>query len=126
MRQFILCFLFLAIISCSKNSNINTSLFQRDITKIEGDLTGIVNQPIPLTVYWPYISGCDVLDKFEETKEANIIFIKAYGHNNEGACTHDAGLKRKEYSFSSKVPGTFELRFIKIDNSYISHFITIS
>ena len=95
--------------------------------KVEGAITGTVNQPLALTVYWPYTSGtCDFLDKFEETKQANIILIKAYGHRSGGLCTDDAGVKTKIYNFVSTTAGTFELRFINKDNSFISHFVTVN
>ena len=127
MRQIIFTFLILATISCNKKNDSNVSLTQWNITKVEGSSTGNVNQSLALIVYWPYSSGCDILDNFQETKQANVIFVKAYGHTASGGiCTDDAGIKTKIYNFTSATAGTFELRFINRDNSFISHFITIN
>ncbi|MEO7049742.1 MAG: hypothetical protein ABI091_30845 [Ferruginibacter sp.] len=106
---------------------MKVSLIQWNMTNAEGSLTGLVNQPSAFTVSWPYTSGsCDFLDKFEESRQGSIIFIKAYGHVNKGVCTDDAGTKTKIYNFTSITPGTFELRFINKDSSFISRMITIN
>ncbi len=129
MRRMIIVTIILFTFSCTKNSEPNipvTPLLQFNMTKVEGGLSGTTNQPVNLTVYWLYSSGCDVLDKFEESRQANIVSIKAYGHINEGICTHDAGIKTKIYNFTSTTAGTFELRFINRDNSFITQFVTIN
>ena len=127
MRQITFIFFSLVTISCTKKTDPNISFIQWNMTIVEGGLTGRANQSLALTVYWPYTSGsCDVLDNFEETKQGNIISIKAYGHSNGGICTDDAGIKTKIYNFISATSGTFELRFINKDNSFISRFITIN
>jgi hypothetical protein len=126
MRQFLFVFTLL-IISCNKNNDKEVILVHWNVTKVEGPASGNVNQTVALTVSWPYGSGsCDVLDKFEETKQGNIIYIKAYGHTTSGICTMDAGIKTKTYNFRSASAGTFELRFVNRDNTFISHTIVIS
>ena len=125
MRPFLFTVFTLLIISCNKNDDV--IFVHWNITKVEGPGTGNINQQIALTVYWPYGSGsCDVLDKFVETKQGNIIYIKAYGHTTSGICTADAGIKTKIYDFLSASAGTFELRFVNRDNTFISHTIVIA
>ena len=127
MRLFLFALFTSLIISCNKNNDSEITLLHWTVIKVEGPATGNVNQPVALTVYWPYGSGsCDVLDKFEETKEGNIIYIKAYGHIKGGVCTADAGIKTKIYNFLSASAGTFELRFVNSDNTFISHIIVIT
>ena len=124
MRRFLFAVFTFLIISCNKSDEV--IFVHWNVTKVEGPATGNVNQPVALTVYWPYGSGCDVLDKFEETKGGNIIYIKAYGHTTSGICTMDAGIKTKIYNFLSASAGTFELRFVNPDNTFISHTIVIT
>jgi len=97
------------------------------VTKVDGATTGVINQAIPLTVYWFFTSGsCDILDKFEETRLGNIVTVKAYGHYSGQVCTADAGIKTKIYNFISPTPGTFELRFVNPDNTVVTYTIIIS
>ena len=127
MRQLLICVIMLFTVSCKKNNDTNNiNLSQRLMTKVAGTSTGTINQKIDLTVTWPYASGCDVLDKFEESRNGNIIIIKAYGHVEQTVCTQEAGYKTKTYNFVSTTAGTFELRFTNSDNSYISHTVTIN
>lgn len=127
MRQLIISMLILFTVSCNKNKDsIIIDVRQWQMTKVVGASTGTINQQIALTVSWPYSSGCDVLDKFEESRNGNIIIVKAYGHSEDGPCTMDAGYKTKIYNFVSTQTGTFELRFTNIDNSFISHTVTIN
>ena len=125
MHRFLFVVFTFLIISCHKGDE---EIFVHwNVTKVEGPATGKINQSVAVTIYWPYGSGsCDVLDKFEETKEGNIIYIKAYGHTTSGICTMDAGIKTKIYNFLSASAGTFELRFVNPDNTFISHIIIIT
>jgi hypothetical protein len=126
MRLFLFAVFTLFVLSCNKPDN-EIIFIHWNVTKVEGPATGNINQTVALTVSWPYGSGsCDVLDKFEETKQGNIIYIKAYGHTTSGICTMDAGIKTKTYNFLSASAGTFELRFVNRDNTFISHTIVIT
>ena len=124
MQRILFAIFTLLIVCCNKKNEVTFSHW--NVTKVEGPAAGNANQAIALTVYWPYGSGsCDVLDKFEETREGSIIYIKAYGHVTSGICTMDAGIKTKIYNFFSASTGTFELRFVNRDNTFISHTIII-
>jgi len=127
MRHLFLCLLVVLAISCNKNNESPIILSTWPITKVEGPATGSINQPVALTVYWPYSSGsCDVLDKFSELRQGSFVTIKAFGHSAGGVCTADAGIKTKIYHFVSASPGTFELRFRSSDSSFITHTVTIN
>ena len=113
--------------SCNKNNDRDKTLTQRQMEKVEGPASGNINQTLPLTVYWYSTSGsCDVLEKFEETKQGSVLFIQAFGFLNGGICTMDAPIKTKTYNFISTSAGTFELRFLNKDSSYIAHTVTIN
>ena len=127
MRLFLFALFTLLILSCNKPNDNEVIFLHWTVVKVEGPATGNVNQPVAITVYWPYGSGSyDVLDKFVETKEGNMIYIKAYGHRTSGICTMDAGIKTKTYNFLSASAGIFELRFVNRDNTFISHTIVIT
>ncbi len=112
--------------SCNKDNDADKKLTQWAVIKVEGATSGNINQVVPITVYWPYTSGCDVLSKFEASWKAPIINITALGYSSGGICTMDAGIKTKIYEFTSASAGTFELRFMNKDNSYISHVVVIN
>jgi hypothetical protein len=127
MKLFFIGFCILILFSCRKSNDISgIDYTQWPISKVEGPIVANAKELIELKVYWPYSSGCDILDKFEIYKTGNIINIIAYGHTAADVCTQDAGLKTRTYNFSSTVPGVFELRFLNKDNSYITHIVTIN
>lgn len=127
MQKLFVGLLILLATSCTKNNYARVTLIPWRVTGVDGPATGGLNQRIALTVYWPYSSGsCDFLDKFEESRQGNIVYIKALGHTNRGICSHNAGTKTKIYNFQSSAAGIFELKFISNDTSVISHSITIN
>lgn len=126
MRHLMLFLLIALSVSCKKDVDSKIILYTWPLTKVEGPATGSVNQPVKLTVYWPYSSGsCDVLTNFAEVRQGSVISIKAFGHSTGAVCTADAGMKTKMYHFVSAWAGTFELRFRSSDSSTIVHSVTI-
>jgi hypothetical protein len=113
--------------ACKKEAVEDGSLVQYNMTTVTGSNTAAVNQPVLLTVSYRYSNGCQVIDTFKQEAIGNVIFIKAFGHFDKSAfCTQDAGTKFKVYTFTSSSKGTFGLRFTNIDNSFISHTITVN
>jgi hypothetical protein len=123
MRTIFCALLLILVVSCNKEKQ---DFEQWNIIKVEGPATGTIHQALELKVYWPYSSGCDVVDRFEEFIEGNIINVKAYGHTANGICTADAGVKNKIYTFIPASSGIFEFRFSNKDNSIISHVVVIN
>ena len=115
----------LFILSCNKEKEIIEGIHW-NILKVEGLTTGAIQQPIEIIVYWGYSSGCDFLNRFEESKTGNVIHIKAIGQTSSGICTTDAGIKTRIYTFTPNSTGIFEFRFINTDNSIITHIVTIN
>jgi hypothetical protein len=123
-------FLFIVLISltcgCNKSANDTSSvLVHRNVTKVEGPNTGLVNQAISLTVYYPTSSGCDIFDKFEQSTQGNVISVKAFGHTDTGYCTQVALERTVVFIFQPNSKGNFEIRFINRDNSYLTHNLII-
>ncbi len=96
-----------------------------DILKVEGPTSGYINQAISLDVTCPTSSGCDIVTEFLTDRHRNSFLIKAFGYTHDGMCTQAAVPMVTEYEFSSSETGTFVLKFIKIDNTTIDHYITI-
>src|SRR4028119_640661 len=127
MKYFFLMILATTILSCKKQAVNDDSLVQYNITTVAGPDIGSVGQPMAFTVSYPYSNGCQGVDTFKEEPKGDIIVIKAFGHYDKNAiCTQDAGIRSKTYPFTPPSKGTFILRFTSIDNTYVSHTITIN
>jgi hypothetical protein len=123
-------FLFVVLIfltsGCIKSANDTSAVLVRwNVTKVEGPNTGLVNQDISLTVYYPTSSGCDIFDKFEQSAQGNVISVKAFGHTDTGFCTQVALERTVIFNFQPNSTGIFEIRFINKDNSYLTHNLII-
>lgn len=115
------------LISCRKSITEADKSVQLNMNRVEGDTIGKVDQTIILTVYYPTSSSCDVFDRFENTTQAHFFSYKAYGHTEtSNFCTEAAIEKSVQVKFIAISVGSYELRFINKDNSYITHIITIN
>ena len=128
MKQFLILLTGLLVFSlaaCKKEKL--TEAKQHEITSVAGPATGTVNTDIAVTVTYPYSNGCDYIGSFEESRNGNVVTIKALSKpvSKEAACTQDAGFRTIEYKFRSATAGTFELRFLKLDGSTVNHTTTI-
>jgi len=113
-------------IGCSKENKDNNIIYSAwPIAKVEGATTGTINQPIPITVSWPYSSGCDLVDKFAESNAGNTVTITTLGYKSKGICTMDTGIKTIIYNFTTKKSGVYELKFVNHD-SFITHVVIIN
>ncbi len=123
---FILILLILTQFGCEKFTlDTPEGLHHWDILKVEGPSSGSINQTISIDVTYPTSSGCDVVTEFLSDKHGKRVLIKAFGYTTDGFCTQAAVPKVKEYEFSSNEKGEFILKFIRIDNTTINHYITI-
>ena len=124
-------FLFIVLIfltcSCSKSANDTSTVpIHWNVTKVEVPNTGLVNQDISLTIYYPTSSGCDIFDKFEQSTQGNVILVKALGHTEINSfCTQVALERTVIFNFQPNSIGNFEIRFINRDNSYLTHNLII-
>jgi hypothetical protein len=119
--------IFILLISCKKNSQETYSPDQWNMNRVEGVSTGVINQTISLTVYYPTSSGCDVFDRFYQSNQGNIVSIKAFGHVETSNFCTDAAIERSTtFTFVPTLTGSYELRFINRDNTYFTHNLTIN
>lgn len=126
LRPFALVLFTICFFSCKKSGEPVVLYTQWTVTSVAGEHATLRNQSLPITVYWPYSSGCDVVDKFEEERQGNIILVKTFGYVRGGVCTMDAGIKSTVYHFTPVSKGTYELRFLNIDHTYISHSVIVN
>ena len=112
-------------VSCKKSSS-DTSV-QWNMSRVVGDTTCKIDQTIFLTVDYPTSSSCDIFDRFENTTQDHYFSFKAFGHTETSKfCTEAAIEKSVEVKFTPVSAGSYELRFINKDDSYISHTITVN
>ncbi len=121
----LLCFL---ILSCHKTDSEYMNSNQWNMTRVEGINTGVINQTISLTVFYPTSSGCDIFDKFDlKYAKNNIVSIRAFGHTeNSELCTQQAIEKSTTFEFTPASKGVFELRFTNKNNAYFTYNLIIN
>ncbi|HUC81291.1 MAG TPA: hypothetical protein VMR70_10270 [Flavisolibacter sp.] len=119
------CFL-VGLVACKKESRL-TEAKHHDVNTVTGAATGTVNNPVKLTVTYPYTNGCDYIGSFEESRAGNKVTIKALSKPvaKDAVCTQDAGTRTVEYNFTSATAGTFELQFLKPNGTTLNHTVTI-
>jgi hypothetical protein len=125
------CFLYLSFLlflsACEKPAKEDDSLRQYNVLSVTGPSAAAVNQTVSLTVTYRYTNGCQVVDTFKQERSGHLITVRAYGHYDVAAvCTQDVGTRTKTFDFSSANAGTFELRFTNIDNSFVTHTVTVN
>jgi len=126
MRLLLIASFVICMVACKKEENVPADPERQWIVvKVQGDTTAAVNAAVPITVFWPYSNGCNLVNRFSEEKSASNIDIKAFGHVGTGICTQDAGVKTVVYNFKSSVTGSFTLRFFSPDGSIIVHRVSI-
>ncbi len=126
MRNILLGGLLLLLVSSCKKNAVGEQQYRHWLVEsVAGGGTINVNDTLPLTVFWPYSNGCDLVDKFEENRKSSVIYIKAMGYNRGGICTMDAGIKATSYKFVAPSAGTYELRFLRPDSSFIAHTVQV-
>ena len=128
IRNLITALVLTAFFSCSKDGDKgkNDIVYSAwPIVKVEGAITGSVNQVIPITVNWPYKNGCEIVDKFAESRSGMSVVITTLGYTKVGMCTQELGTKNAIYNFIATQSGVYELKFVNHD-TYIIHTVTIN
>ena len=123
----LLILLLVLITSCEKN-NLDATIKgnQWDIVNIKGSNSSLAGDTIQISVFYPTSSGCDVLDRFENTINGNTYMVSAFGHTEKAMCIQYAGIKSAIYKFTTKIKGTYNLCFQRRDGSLLNHNLTIN
>lgn len=124
LKIFLFFFLFLVIngIGCKKDGEI----FQAKISSSVGPKEGSKNQKNKFTVNWGSPDSCGETDHFSDKKNGNVIEIKTYGFRKNGVgCLDMPTQKTGDYYFKTSREGTYILKFINLDESFIADTIVI-
>ena len=117
----------LLLISCKKNKENSNCLSYTNaaVTNIAGPNTALVNQEIVLAISFQCTNGCGQFGSFEETTTGNIIQVTVRAKYEGCVCTQDIPTRTTQYKFKKSQSGSFELRFLQTNNSYLSHTIVV-
>ena len=71
-------------------------------------------------------NGCGNFGSFEKTIEGNTITIKVIAKYEGCVCTEDIPLRESVYTFTSNTSGTYILKFLKADGTFITETVVIA
>jgi len=113
--------------SCDKQPDDGScvSYAKAPVTKIEGVTTTLANQDVTLTISFGCFNGCGQFGNFEETIVGNITTIKVNAKYEGCVCTQEAPIRVTSYNFKKTQTGTYELKFSRGENSYLTHTIVV-
>lgn len=118
--------LILTFPSCNKNHNGSCLSFTKaPVTKIEGANSASVNQELVLTVSFQCFNGCGQFGNFDEVISGNTTTITVNAKYEGCICTQDAPIRQITYKFKKSQQGTFDLKFLQTENTYLTHTITV-
>lgn len=115
----------LLLISCDKNELSHSGFDNSVITKVEGPASGSVGQEIDLEITLQGYNGCAVAGQLQESIYGNTRVIKGKVIYEGEACHQALVSVVKSYMFKTSSAGTYELKFLKVDNTFITHTITV-
>ena len=95
------------------------------VTKIEGATTASVNQEINLTISFTCFNGCGQFGNVEETISGNTTTIIVNAKYTGCICTQDVPTRTTLYKFKKVQVGTYQLKFLQTENTYLTHTIIV-
>lgn len=114
------------LFACNKEKNNDCiSYNQAPINSVTVPASGQVNQNIPITISFGCYNGCGQFGSIEETNQGNTKEIKIIAKYEGCICTQDAPVRQTTYNFNSTTSGTFILKFLQNNNSFIVDTIII-
>ena len=119
--------LIIILLGCDKKHEDTSCLSstKAPVTKIEGANSALVNQEIILTVSFGCYNGCGQFGNFDEVFSGNSTTIAVNAKYEGCICTQDAPIRQTTYKFKKSQTGTFDLKFLKTENTYLTHTIIV-
>lgn len=119
--------LIITLLGCEKKQEDDSCLSfnKAPVTKIEGSNSALVNQEIILTVSFGCYNGCRQFGSFDEVISGNATTITVNAKYEGCICTQDAPIRQTTYKFKKSQAGTFDLKFLQAENTYLIHTITV-
>ena len=126
-KVFFLFSLIITLLGCNKKNDDSTclSFTKAPVTKIEGANSALVNQEIILIVSFGCYSGCGQFGNFNEVISGNTTTISVNAKYEGCICTQDAPIRQTTYKFKKSQTGTFDLKFLQTENTYLTHTIIV-
>ncbi|MDD3005476.1 hypothetical protein [Flavobacterium sp.] len=127
MKPIYLTLLMLLFISCNSNDDTPDNCIEFHTADIEtvtpsavADATGYF-----FDVGFRVINGCGQFYSFEQTTEENVTTIEVVAEYRGCICTQDYPLRQKMYQFTQTLPGTYTLKFKRLDGTFLLQTVTI-
>lgn len=117
--------LFLTLSGCDEETATLAGSENSFITNVEGPATAKVGEELLIKVTLQGMNGCAVSGGFEESVNGNIRTIAGKVYYQGSVCTQAIVSVVANYSFKASIAGTYELRFLKADKSFITHTVTV-
>jgi len=104
-------FLVLAVVnSCDEMDKSGTHQIVY-VTSLDAPTSGNVNEPITIKVSFEVRNGCGMFEKFEETRDGQLISVEVKAIYKEGMCTQAIKTINVDYTFTPSESGDYQIRF---------------
>lgn len=110
---------------CDKDEVPNPGLDKSVITNVEGPASGKIGQEIIFEVTLQGYNGCAISGELQENIDGTTRIIKGKVIYHGEACYQALVSIVKTYTFKASATGTYELKFLKVDNTFITHTINV-
>jgi hypothetical protein len=101
------------------------SFHELPIKDVNVPTTAPINEQIAIPVSFWLSNGCGKLDSLIEKKEGNLITIQLKGKYEGCVCTEAIRDEQTFYKFRATTAGTYQLRFLQSDNTYLNQTIEV-
>ena len=120
-------YLIILISGCNKEHKEDKciSFSKAPVTKIEGAGSALANHEVILKVSFGCYNGCGQFGDFDEIKMGNTTTIIVNAKYQGCFCTQDAPVRQTLFKFKESETGTYDLKFWKTENTYLTHTIIV-
>lgn len=124
---FLFTFLLIFLVSCKKDNEPDNciSFTTAPVVSVTGPNTATVNEEIDIIVNYGIINGCGGFSNIDEVITGNTTTIKVNAKYEGCVCTQVASTFSTIYKFKKLVAGSYDLKFLLADNTYLTHTIVV-
>lgn len=116
---------FFALGSCGKDLRTFPENESSAITMIEGPTTVKAGEELLVKVTLQGNNGCAVSGELKEIADGNLRTVAGKVHYKGEMCTQALVYLVVDYRFKASSPGTYELKFLKADKTFLTHTIEV-
>ncbi|BAO55035.1 hypothetical protein NMS_1026 [Nonlabens marinus S1-08] len=81
------------------------------VTAVDAPTSVKVNEPVNINVSFEVRNGCGMFEKFEETKDGQLITLEVKASYKDGMCTQAIKTITADYTFTPREKGDYQIRF---------------